>query len=215
MSVQRTYKYRLYPSDAQARTLDFLLEQGRQLYNAALEQRRQVYADTGRGPSYEDQWGYFRDERHAHLETLGQLNATSVQQMLRRLDKSYAAFFRRVQAGETPGFPRFKCAHRFRSLEYRYGDGCKLRVNDETGRVRLYVQNVGEIKLHFHRDVPDAAQLKHVVLKRSLGRWYVCLMWEAPDPPVAPVPVGPAVGIDVGLISLLALSNGELVENPR
>jgi putative transposase len=215
VSVQRTYKYRLYPTDAQARALDGLLEQGRQLYNAALEQRRRVYAETGQGPGYEDQWAHFRDERHAHPETLGQLNATSVQQMLRRLDKSYAAFFRRVQAGETPGFPRFKGANRFHSLEYRYGDGCKLRPNDETGRVRFYVQNVGEIKLHFHRDVPVEAQVKHVVLKRSLGRWYVCLMWKAPKLPEPPAHPGSAVGIDVGLTSLLALSDGRLVDNPH
>lgn len=61
----RTYRYRLYPAKAQARTLDFLLWQGRTLYNAALEQRITVYKETGKGVSYYQQWAYFRDLRNA------------------------------------------------------------------------------------------------------------------------------------------------------
>ncbi|GIV80683.1 MAG: hypothetical protein KatS3mg051_0037 [Anaerolineae bacterium] len=150
----RTYKYRLYPTNAQEKALDFLLWQGRTLYNAALEQRLTVYRETGKGVSYPQQWAHFRDLRHANPDTLGKLNATSVQQMLRRLDKAFRAFFRRLKAGEKPGFPRFKGCNRFNSLEYRYGDGCKLRF-DETGRALFYVQNVGEVKVKVHRPLPD------------------------------------------------------------
>lgn len=109
----RTYKYRLYPTKAQARALDFLLWQGRTLYNAALEQRITVYKETGKGVTYPQQWAHFRNLRNASPDTLGHINATSVQQMLRRLDKAFVAFFRRVKAGETPGFPRFKGRDRF------------------------------------------------------------------------------------------------------
>jgi putative transposase len=211
--VIRTYRYRLYPTKAQARTLDFLLWQGRTLYNAALEQRITVYKETGKGVSYYQQWAHFRDLRNANPDTLGQLNATSVQQMLRRLDKAFSAFFRRLKAGEKPGFPRFKGRNRFNSLEYRYGDGCKLRFDDR-GRALCYVQNVGEIKVKVHRPLPDRAVIKHVVLKRRLRKWYVCLMLEAPDLPV-PEHNRPAVGIDMGLHHLLALSDGTTVDNPR
>ncbi len=217
----RTYKYRLYPTNAQARALDFLLWQGRTLYNAALEQRVTTYKETGKGITYPQQWAHFRDQRRANPDTLGQLNATSVQQMLRRLDKAFHAFFRRLEAGEQAGFPRFKGRHRFRSLEYRYGDGCKLRF-DERNRALFYIQNVGEVKVKYHRPLPDKAEIRHVILKRSVGRWYVCLMAELPDRNVQPLldrpalaHAGPAVGIDMGLYSLLALSDGMLVENPR
>jgi putative transposase len=125
--VKLTYKYRLYPNKAQRRHLDFLVGQGRVIYNAALEQRIAVYQETGKGVSYPQQWTHFRDQRHENPDTLGQLNATSVQQLLRRLDKVFSAFFRRVKSGETPGFPRFKGRDRFNSLEYRHGDGCKVR----------------------------------------------------------------------------------------
>lgn len=211
--MRRTYKYRLYPNCAQAKALDFLLWQGRNLYNAALEQRIKTYQETGKGISYPAQWAHFRGQRNTNPETLGTLNATSVQQMLRRLDKSFAAFFRRLKAGEKPGFPRFKGRNRFHSLEYRYGDGCKLRM-DGKGRALFYVQNVGEIKVKYHRPIPDLSEIKHVILKRSLDEWYVCLSLEIPDPePV--IHDGPAVGVDVGLKSLLALSDGTTVDNPR
>jgi len=211
--MTRTYKYRLYPRRAQRKALSFLLEWARTLYNAALGQRIETYKNTGKGVSYPDQWKHFRDERRAHPETLGKLNATSVQQLLRRLDKAFAAFFRRLKAGEKPGFPRFKGRHRFRSLEYRYGDGCKVR-EDASGRKVLYVQNVGEIKIKYHRPLPAEAQIKHGILKQSFGKWYVCLMLELPDPQPG-LHFGPEVGVDMGLHSLLAFSDGTLLENPR
>lgn len=141
------------------------------------------------------------------------MNASSVQQMLRRLDKAFRAFFRRLKAGEKPGFPRFKSRARFKSLEYRYGDGCKL-VLDEAGRILLRLQNIGLVKVKYHLPMPEGARIKHVVIKRSLGKWYVCLLLELPDPAHQPHPVT-AVGIDMGLQHALALSNGQLYENPR
>jgi putative transposase len=78
----------------------------------------------------------------------------------------------------------------------------------------LYVQNAGEIKIKYHRPLPDGAEIKHVVVKRKNRKWYVCLQIEMPTP--EPVVVGgPAVGIDMGLESLLAFNDGTLVENPR
>lgn len=208
----RTYKYRLYPSHKQGEALDFLLWQGCNLYNAALEQRIGIYRETGKGISYPGQWTHFRDLRNANPDTLGKLNATSVQQMLRRLDKSFGSFFRRLKTGEKPGFPRFKGRDRFHSLEYCYGDGCKLRERED--RVLFYVQNVGELKVKYHRPFPDGAQIKHVILKRSLGKWYVCLSLEMNNPARLPLE-RPEVGIDMGLSSILAFSDGETLDNPR
>jgi len=211
--MKRTYKYRLYPNKAQDKALDFLLWQTRNVYNAALEQRIKTYQETGKGVSFPAQCAHFRIERNANPETLSKLNSHSMQQMLRRLDKSFAAFFRRLKAGEKPGFPRFKGRNRFHSLEYVYGNGCKLRA-DGKGRALFYVQNVGEIKVKYHRPIPDVATIKHVILKRSLDEWYVCLSLDMPNPdPV--IHDGPAVGVDVGLKSLLALSDGTTVDNPR
>ena len=206
-----TYKYRLYPTNAQARALDFLLWQGRNLYNAALEQRITAYKERGASVRYPEQWAHFRAIRHEQPDRLGQLNASCIQQLLRRLDKAFTAFFRRLKHGETPGFPRFKGRDRFHSLEFKHGDGCKLRLGE---RVLFYVQNVGELKVKFHRSLPEGAQIQHVVVKRTGHKWYVCLQLELADM-IPPVHTGERVGIDVGLLSLLALSNGETVDNPR
>lgn len=207
----RTYKYRLYPTKKQIRQLELLLDQSRLVYNQALKQRIAVYEDTGKGVSYPQQWAHFRELRRESPETFGQLNATSLQQLLRRLDKAFGAFFRRLKADEKAGFPRFKSAQRFHSLEYRHGDGCKLRLDE---RVLFYIQNVGEIKVKYHRDLPKDSTIKHVVIKRCNRKWHVCLMLETPDPGVDERP-GPAIGIDMGLHSLLALSDDQIVENPR
>jgi putative transposase len=73
---------------------------------------------------------------------------------------------------------------------------------------------VGEIKIIYHRIVPETAVLKHLVLKHINTKWYVCLMLELPDPePV--LPIGKTVGIDMGVKSLLATSDGVLYENPH
>jgi hypothetical protein len=83
---------------------------------------------------YVQQWNRIRDERHALPEEMGMLNTTSIQQILRRVDKAYQSRYR----GRAGHF-RFKSAKRFKRVDYRYGDGCKLDGD------RLYIQHVGQI----------------------------------------------------------------------
>jgi putative transposase len=92
---------------------------------------------------------------------------------------------------------------------YVYGDG--IRLKDE----RLYVQNVGLVRLFQHRPIPDEGVIKMAVLKRDrVGNWYVVLQVELPDIDVT-VRDGLAVGIDMGLTHFATLSTGEMIENPR
>lgn len=206
--MQRSYQYRLYPNGEQSAALETVLCQSRLLYNEALAHRRDVYKQTGQSVSYVAQWDRFKEDRKARVEDFGLLNATSVQQLLRRLDKTFQAFFRRLKQGDNPGFPRFKPATRFRSVEYRYSDGSKLK-----GDV-LYIQHVGDVRIRLHRPVPEGC-LKHVTLTRKTGgRWLVCFAGDDGDAP-PPLRSGKAVGIDQGLLSLLAFSDGTLIDNPR
>ena len=207
----RTYRYRLYPNRTQAWTLARLLETHRTIYNDALTERREAWRQCRVSASYKTQAGQLKAIR-AFDEEAAFANYSSLQHTLRRLDKAFAAFFRRVKAGQTPGYPRYKGRARFDSFEYTYSDGCKLR--DVDGKVRFYVQNAGLMRIKYHRPIPEGATIKHVIIRRQLGKWYAYLMWEAEDAP-APVHNGPAVGIDVGLHHLLALSDGTTVENPR
>jgi putative transposase len=199
----RTYKYRLRPTRKQRHLLGCLFAQMQTVYNDALNERRMKWQASRRSVTYAQQWNRIRDERHALPDEMGMLNATSIQQMLRRVDKAYQSLYK-----GRAGHPRFKNARRFKSTEYRYGDGCKLMAD------RFYLQHVGRMKVILHRDVPAEATIRHVVVKRSLGKWYVCLMLELPD--VEPVTTNrPNVGIDVGLHHLLALSDGTIIDNPR
>jgi putative transposase len=229
-----TYEYRLYPRRAEVKHLEAMLEQGREVYNAALAEckafvRNFVSAEAnGKGIKALSQWDYFREWRKQE-GTL--LNASSLQHLLRRLDKAYSAFFRRCKAGAetklceqvrqtTPGHPRFKGKDRFNSLEYTYGDGCKLNydnthdVLNDVQPVTLYVQNVGDVKVKLHRLLPVGASIKHVILKRKASGWYVCLQLEVPEQDVQPSDK-PAVAGDVGLLRLLTLSDGTEIDNPR
>lgn len=199
----RTYKYRLSPTKKQTCLLSALFDQMQTVYNDALHERRWAWQRSRRSVTYYDQWNRIRDERHRLPDEMGLLNATSIQQMLRRVDKAHREFYKGKR-----GAPRYKGRNRFKSVEYRHGDGCKLAGQS------LYVQHIGNVRVKLHRPIPGGAEIKHVVIKRSVGRWYVCLMLDIPD--VAPPQHdGPTVGIDVGVHHLLALSDGGIVENPR
>lgn len=201
--MRLTYKYRLNPTTKQRHVLNDIFFQMQTVYNDALNERRWYWDRSRKSISYFDQWPRMRDERKSSPDEMGLLNAASIQQMLRRLDKGYKAFY----SGQR-GLPRFKGRHRFKSVEHRHGDGSKVKGN------RLYIQHVGDIRIRLHRPIPADATVKHVVLKRTRGNFDVVLMLELPDPEPAPHP-GPPVGIDVGLYHLLALSDGTIIDNPR
>src|SRR5258707_10470204 len=160
--MNRTFEYRLFLRPHERTLLEAMLEQAREVYNAALQQCKTVYEMTGKREAGISQWRYFREWRKQDGILL---NASSLQHILRRLDKAYSAFFRRLKAGKTPGHPRFKGERHFSGLEYTYGDGCKLTYDKTFDRFVLYLQNVGKIKIKFHRFLPVGAKIKHLVLK--------------------------------------------------
>ena len=122
------------------------------------------------------------------------------------MDKSFKAFFRRVKTGEVAGFPRFKGRDRFDSITFpTYGDGIKIKGN------RLYVQNVGLLKIKMHRVLEG--EINTATIKRECGKWYVVFSNTVE---IEPLPVSDkVVGIDVGLESFAVTSDGEYIENPR
>src|SRR5262245_512943 len=103
-----------------------MLETHRHLYNDALAERKQAWELSQRSVSYGEQSGHLKVNRKTN-PFLAMTNFSSCQATLRRLDKAFQAFFRRVQAGETPGYPRFKGRNRFATVEFpSYGDGCRF-----------------------------------------------------------------------------------------
>ena len=123
----RKTTYRLYPTPKQAVALADLKRTHQQLYNAALEERISARSKAGKSISYADQCKSLTVLRRDLPEWADAANCSSQQMTLRRLDKAFGAFFRRVKAGETPGFPRFKSLGRFPGFSFKsHGDGWRF-----------------------------------------------------------------------------------------
>jgi putative transposase len=206
--MRKTYKYRLYPTKRQQRLLTQTLEECRWVYNQTLALRRDTWQQTGRSLRLYDTQKYlprWKEERPA----LQSVHSQVLQNVQVRVDGAFNAFFRRVRAGEQPGYPRFKSAGRYDSLTYpQYGNGARLAGST------LTLSKVGALAVVLHR--PVEGQVKTVTLRRTAtGKWYACLSCEvAGPPPTAAVP-DTAVGVDVGLAAFATLSTGEQVANPR
>lgn len=128
-----------------------------------------------------------------------------LQDVLRRLDKSFKAFFRRVKAGAKPGYPRFKGKGWYKSFTYPQA-GFKLDGS------KLTLSKIGSIRIFKHREVEG--RIKTCTIKKdSLGQWYVIFVSEIEEVPQKEPRT--AIGVDVGLKSLVALSTGETVEYPQ
>lgn len=210
-AVRRNFKYLLRPTARQAVALCAMLSNHRDLYNAALQERRDAYRMCGVSIRYGDQSAQLKDIRRADPDGQGRWAFSSQQTTIRRLNLAFEAFFRRVRAGQTPGYPRFKGAGRFDAITWPTdGDGC--RWDSVAGGHRVYLRGVGHVRAHVHR--PLAGRLKTITVKREGRRWYVVL--SCVDVPAAPLPVtGRAVGIDLGIASFLTTSDGEQIDNPR
>ncbi|MFI6913627.1 RNA-guided endonuclease InsQ/TnpB family protein [Streptosporangium sp. NPDC050284] len=212
--MRRSFKFLLRPTSKQAAALTACLDDHRALYNAALEHRRTAYAKAKVSIRYGDQSADLKHIRADDAEGQGRWSFSSQQATLRRLDKAFAAFFARVKAGRTPGFPRFKGNGRLDTVEWpKDGDGCRWDSQPEHPTATFVrLQGVGHVRVHRHRAVRGT--VKTIGVKREGSRWYVILSCD--DVPAEPLPAtGTAVGIDLGVASLVTTSEGEHLANPR
>jgi putative transposase len=207
MSRCRTYKYLLQPTNRQRAALERLVTLQRELCNAALEERRGAWKWERRSVSYFDQTRTLTELRELRPETLA-FGVTVCRGTLQRLDRAFSGFFRRCQAGQTPGFPRFKGRGQFDSVQWQDRSGWAL--NEASGRLRLL--GVGHVKVRLHR--PTKGTAKTITVCREGKRFWVSV--QCVGVPAEPLPsTGREVGIDLGVGAVLATSDGRLVENAR
>jgi len=152
----------------QRSALDALLGLQRELYNAALEERRGAWRWERRSVSYGDQCRTLTALR-AVDPAVRAAGVTVSRGTLVRLDRAFAAFFRRCQEGEEPGYPRFKSRQRFASLQWEDRDGWRL----DTAARRLHLHAVGGVKVRLHRPVRGTP--KAITIKREGRRWWVSI----------------------------------------
>src|SRR5229473_6213891 len=210
--MRKTFKYRLYPTKEIEQRLFWTLTRCRELYNAALSERKDAYKYAGKRVNYYDQQNDLPEIKAEIREEYQTIAAHVLQDVLRRLDKAFQNFFRRLLNGENPGYPRFQGRNRYNSFTYPDGAGWKLdtmtRPVDKKGiaRVNLRLTKIGTVKLHLHRDM--AGTIKTLTIKREGEHWYACFTCEIGKPEVLPTSYED-VGIDLGVNHFGALSNGD------
>jgi putative transposase len=106
---RRKVTFKLYPNARQVARLTAWVRLHCELYNAALEERIDAYKKCGKSIGYNEQQNALPTIKVDRPELVA-LGSHALQQTLRRLDLAFQAFFRRVKAGQTPGFPRFKAS---------------------------------------------------------------------------------------------------------
>jgi putative transposase len=203
--INKTFKYRLYPSKSQLVYLDQTLETCRYWYNNCLAERKDAWEiekkSVGKFKQLSRVKEYRKENPYAAL-----VHSHIMQVVVQDLDKAFQAFFRRVKSGETPGYPRFKGRNRFDSFGLKeYGNGFKV-----DGR-RLRVNGIGRIRVRWHRVMEG--KVKTVRILKQAGEWYACFSCEVEER-ILPA-TGRQVGIDVGIHHLLATSDGGFEENPQ
>lgn len=212
VKVRRAYKFRAYPTQPQQGRAVRLLADHCDLYNAALEERRQAWVMRHVSVSYGMQSAQLKEIRRTDPDGQGRHSFTAQQQTLRRLDTVFRMFYERARAGGIkPGYPRFKPYSRFDQVRFVNRDGARWTPAAGSGWARAYFQAAGSVKVRQHRKITGTVTA--LQLKREGRRWYVIVIAET-DP--VPLPTaGREVGVDVGVARFLTTSDGEVVANPR
>ena len=214
-------KYRLFPSKEQKRKLSDTLETCRLVYNSLVNDRVFQYEtakdETAKDETAKDETAKVSVSRYKQQKLFPQwskdfpeikaVHSQVLQNVAVRVDLAFRAFFQRVKEGKTPGFPRLKGVGQYDSITYPQS-GFKIGESS----VWLFLQGKqGQVKAKLHRSV--VGTVKTCTIRRYGTKWFVCFSVEQQDDFLPSC--SDAIGLDAGLNSFLALSNGEFIENPR
>jgi putative transposase len=201
----KVFHYRLYPTKAQKKNLNQTLELCRWTYNETLALRKNAWENEQKNIDYYDSkkmipiWKQDKPE----LKTV---HSQVLQEVIKRVDLAFQAFFRRVKAGETPGYPRFKGYGRYDSITYTQSG---FDLNDNI----LNLSKIGDIKIKLYR--PIEGNIKRLTIRRSITqKWFISILTDHDSQNLLEHSDN-SVGIDVGLTTFAALSDGTFIENPR
>ena len=213
----KTYQFRVYPTRKQEHTLEKWLVLCCETYNAALDERKSAYRLAGVSLSYEDQCAELPGCKEVRPD-LAEVPSQVLQDVIKRVDLAFQAFFGRVEEGKKPGFPRFKSRFRYHSLTFKqFGNSFKIHEQQKKNRGMLELAKLGQVKMVMHRQITGTP--KTAIVKRApTGKWFVNITVELGEKDLQRKQWPPSeeeVGIDVGLSTFAYLSTGEAVANPR
>lgn len=221
--MKLTYKYRAYPTELQKYRFENHCYILCNLYNHALQERKDYYKNTGKTLTYARQWQNIKKLKNTD-PSLRLLHSQVLQDCLKRVDKAYTKFLteiKRKKNGENVkvGQLRKKKPYRYSSFTYPQvwmGDYEMVKFTPLNNKfTSLGLPKFGTIKIRYHRPI-DWKNAKTVTLKREKsGKYYICVTVEIETKPVLLSNVNQSTGIDVGVKNLITLSDGTTVENPR
>src|SRR6266516_337000 len=215
--MNKTYQFRMYPTKKQETTLNKWLALCCQVYNAALQERRDAYRIAGKSLGFAHQCSELPGCKEVCPE-LAEVNAQVLQNVIKRVDLSFQSFFRGIDSGEKIGYPRFKSRFRYHSLTFpQYTaaghQGCFSIVPKGKRKGKLILSKIGHVKMVMHRPIQGTP--KTAIVKRTpTGKWFVSITCEEVEP-IRLSSSEEKVGIDVGLKYFAYLSDGSHIDNPR
>jgi putative transposase len=202
--LKKTYKYRLFPTKSQRTKLNNTLEICRQVYNQTLGIRKDAWEQEKKSISLYDSHKMLTKWK-AEKPEWKQVHSQVLQNVQERVDLAYKAFFRRVKAGEEPGYPRFKGYGRYDSFTFPQSG---FSLNGDT----LKISKIGEVRINLHRTI--GCDISTLTIQRDrLGNWYACFVCDVETIPL--VQSDKVVGIDLGLTTFAQLSDGNKIKRER
>ena len=164
--IRKTFKYRLYPTSNQVEKLEGTLALCCELYNGALQERRDAWRINRKSINFAHQSAQLPGIKEIRPE-LNDVYGQVLQDTLHRVDKTFKAFFGRIKKGEKPGYPRFRPRSRYDSFTYpQHEHGFRINAN------KFQLSKIGNVRIKLHR--PLEGKIKTLTVKREAGRWYVC-----------------------------------------
>lgn len=206
-SNRLSYKYRIYPSKSQISKLENNFSMCRYLYNWSLAERKEAYENEKRNISYYDQQNKLPDLKK-EKPWFKSVYSLVLQDVLRRLDKSYQSFFRRVKNGEKPGYPKFKKKGCWNSLTYS-------QHNEKPLNNKINVPKIGNIQVVYHREIPVNSNIKTLTISKEGCKWYACFSFEYLLECEPKQELHNPIGIDLGCDFFTYDSNGNFVKAPK
>ena len=202
--TQRAFKYRFYPTPEQETLLRCTMGCTRLVYNRALAVRTQAWYDEKKRVGYSDTSALLTEwKKQDDLQFLSEVSCVPLQQGLRHLQKAFSNFFE----GRAK-YPTFKKKRNGGSAEFT-----KSAFKFRNGQVFL-AKCSEPLPIRWSRELPKGATPTTITVKLSpAGRWTVSLLV---DVEIEPLPkCSNEIGVDLGVTSLVALSDGEKIANPK
>jgi len=200
-SITKSFKFRIFPSKTQSQKLEQTLFLCRDLYNAALSERKQAYQLNRISLNYYDQANQLSEIKSTNPE-YKDVHSQVCQDVLKRLDKAFQSFFRRVKQGVKAGFPRFKGKNFFDSF-------CHTQSGFSLSGNKITLSKIGTVKIKLSREI--VGKVKQCRIKKEIDKWFVIFTVETV---IEPLPkTGKEIGIDVGIENFCNLSDGTQIDN--